>query len=717
MAHRIARSRYYLKLFVTLMAAGIAFTVPATARQVDSPKLSSGKLENLGSTWQQITLPHSYENMVVVATPQYGPEQLPAVVRIRNAAGSAFEISVQNPSNEPLSGYTAQYLVVEAGVYTLAEHGVKMEAARIVVAETDYTGKWTGQLAGFANAYSTPVVMGQVMTYNDARWSVFWSHGFGATNPPGFGFLYVGKHVGEDADQERLPEEVGYIVIEAGIGEINSETQRYAFQAIAGEDIVGGFAIDPPFSYAHDLNDSGFVVASLAGIDGGNGAWAVLWGDAPVANGLINLVSDEDQVGDDERNHTTEQAHVVILNVLQPAPQIASFTPLKGGVGTEIEVNGQFFSNVTSVSISGIPADFDVISSEEIEMAVPAGATSGPILIETAGGQVLSASSFEIFKSPVITAFSPDGGIRGSEVEIIGENFIEVRDVTFGGWSAPSYEVISETLILATVPSSSQTGRIRVRNVAGMATTPEVFIVLPSRQVSALSPARGEVGSTLQISGLGFLEVSSVLFSGNSASGASAVSDTALVVTVPQGARSGPVELVLSDGDTLRSSEPFIITFPEAILGENLCRLTAATVSQSTTLSFPTFACDGNVEGTLEDNTVARTEVETEAWWESDLKAVYPIDRINLWPPADCCEGGLADLFLFVSEQPFLSQSLSTTLADPDVSAYLMQGIAPGEPIIIDRPGRYVRIQHSETAALNLADAVAEFKISRKMVC
>lgn len=706
MALRILYVIIFLTGFGVIPGQGAAFQLSETRRAV-VPGLVSGKVENLGSVWQLVSLPYSYENMVVVATPQYGPEQLPAVVRVRNATGNSFEISIQNPSNEPLAGYTAQYLVVEAGIYTLAEHGVKMEAARTRVADTDYKGKWIGQPAGFSNAYTSPVVMGQVLTYNDPRWSVFWSHGFGATNPPGFGFLYIGKHVGEDPDQERLPEEVGYIVFEAGIGEINGDSHRYDFQAIAGEDIVGGFVVNPPFSYEHNLDDTGFVVASLAGIDGGNGAWAVLWGDAPIADGLINLVADEDQTIDDERNHTSEQAHAVIFNILQPAPQIISFTPSKGGIGTEINIQGQFFTNVTSVSISGIPVGYTVISPEEIEMIVPEGATSGPILIQTAGGLASSQSSFEIFKSPEITTFTPEEGVRGAEIDIIGENFIEVLDVTFGGWSSPSYEVISETLIRATVPSSSKTGRIRVRNVAGMATTPEVFVVLPSRQVTAFSPARGEIGSTLQMSGLGFLEAEAVIFSGDIATAVSVQSDTSLFATVPPNARSGPIELLLSDADTLRSSETFIVTFAEAQLGENLCRLTTATVSQSSNgppLAIPEKACDGLTEGLLATGSIAATDEENEAWWETDLKAVYPIDRIDLWAPTDCCEDSLMDLFVFVSEHPFLSQSLSTTLADPAVSAYLvneMNGIAS---VTTDRPGRYVRIQHGGTAALTLAE-------------
>jgi hypothetical protein len=55
------------------------------------------------------------------------------------------------------------------------------------------------------------------------------------------------------------------------------------------------------------------AIASMAGVDGTNGGWAVLYGVDPVTNGMLNLAIDEDQSADDERSHTAEQAGYVIF--------------------------------------------------------------------------------------------------------------------------------------------------------------------------------------------------------------------------------------------------------------------------------------------------------------------------------------------------------------------------------------------------------------------
>ena len=55
------------------------------------------------------------------------------------------------------------------------------------------------------------------------------------------------------------------------------------------------------------------AVTTMAGVDGGNGGWSYTYGAAPLATTTIDLVIDEDQVGDTERNHTTEQVGYVVF--------------------------------------------------------------------------------------------------------------------------------------------------------------------------------------------------------------------------------------------------------------------------------------------------------------------------------------------------------------------------------------------------------------------
>ncbi|MEM9446235.1 MAG: hypothetical protein AAGA18_12895 [Verrucomicrobiota bacterium] len=148
------------------------------------PKLQKGVLNNVGSSWVNVSLTESYSEMVVVATPNYDETQLPIVTRIRNANGSSFELKVQNPSGTTITGgYRVHYIVMEAGVYPGVQAGLIDRDTPTVAGKKD----WDQGLLEIplGRTYSNPPVMlGQVMTHNDPQWSVFWSRGAYRSDPP-----------------------------------------------------------------------------------------------------------------------------------------------------------------------------------------------------------------------------------------------------------------------------------------------------------------------------------------------------------------------------------------------------------------------------------------------------------------------------------------------------------------------------------------------------
>jgi len=86
------------------------------------------------------------------------------------------------------------------------------------------------------------------------------------------------------------------------------------YTAGIGGDNVRGIGNNPPYFYpVAGLSASTTAVTSLAGMDGANGGWAVLYGEIPVLADGIDLAVDEDQVQDTERNHTTEQIGYIVL--------------------------------------------------------------------------------------------------------------------------------------------------------------------------------------------------------------------------------------------------------------------------------------------------------------------------------------------------------------------------------------------------------------------
>ncbi len=129
--------------------------------------------------------------------------------------------------------------------------------------------------------------------------------------------------------------------------------------------------------------------------------------------------------------------------------------------------------------------------------------------------------------------------------------------------------------------------------------------------------------------------------------------------------------------------------------------------SQSSTLagSAASRAVDGNTDGNWSASSVTHTDYDYNAWWQVDLGSVQPISSIDIWPRTDCCSSRLSAFYVFVSDTPFISTSVSTTLVQPGVSAYYMAGAAVDVTSFgIGRTGRYVRVQLSGDNYLSLAE-------------
>jgi len=55
------------------------------------------------------------------------------------------------------------------------------------------------------------------------------------------------------------------------------------------------------------------AITSMAGVDGGNGGWAYVYGPTMALSTSLYLAIDEDQVRDGERSHTKEQVGYVVF--------------------------------------------------------------------------------------------------------------------------------------------------------------------------------------------------------------------------------------------------------------------------------------------------------------------------------------------------------------------------------------------------------------------
>ena len=291
-----------------------------------------GGVVTADGTHVTVGLVNTYDSPVVVCSVQYANNTTPVVARVSNVTSTSFDLRLQNPSDQTVAAENVSYLVIEEGIWTV--DGVKIEAQKYLSTVTDEDGSWVGEAQSYGQSYINPVVVGQVMSENDPAWSVFWCQGGALEDPPSPSALVTGKTVCEDTNVVRADETVGFIVFEGGHGTIGG----VEFEAFLGADTVAGAGDTPPYSYTFGTAFSAaptVAVTTMAGVDGANGAWAQTHGSTMATATTLYLSVDEDQIGDAERGHTTEQVGYTVFAAPfatsgQPTPPLGACCLLDG---------------------------------------------------------------------------------------------------------------------------------------------------------------------------------------------------------------------------------------------------------------------------------------------------------------------------------------------------------------------------------------------------
>ena len=287
--------------------------------EVITSDLEYQRISGVGYSWQTVNLGNSYSDAIVVCTNVLANKtDNEAVVRIRNINSSNFQVKIQHPNDSDPGYSTDVYCIIsDEGSYTIP---FKYEAHKVLSDNTNGNtspNNWSAARAeevtgSVTQSYTKPAVLGQVMSYNDHRFSVFWSFNCQNRNRRPFqsnNRICVGKHVGQ-IGQTRNNETLGYFVAEAGIYEL----EDFSMAVNYGGDSIRGIGNNPPYSYTLDKAYTDGIVHQEAE-DGGQGGWAVLYGAAPFGTSLDMGIDEETVQGDTTRTHTTEEvAYWVMLN-------------------------------------------------------------------------------------------------------------------------------------------------------------------------------------------------------------------------------------------------------------------------------------------------------------------------------------------------------------------------------------------------------------------
>ena len=94
---------------------------------------------------------------------------------------------------------------------------------------------------------------------------------------------------------------------------------------------------------------------------------------------------------------TTPSGTLNSNKVFRVLPQLLSFSPPSGPVGTQVTITGVSLTQTTGVGFGDyVPAPFIVTSDTQVTATIPEGAKTGPLAIQTQGGTAISSATFTV---------------------------------------------------------------------------------------------------------------------------------------------------------------------------------------------------------------------------------------------------------------------------------------------------------------------------------
>ncbi|MGE3856576.1 MAG: beta strand repeat-containing protein [Dehalococcoidia bacterium] len=251
-----------------------------------------------------------------------------------------------------------------------------------------------------------------------------------------------------------------------------------------------------------------------------------------------------------------------------PAPTVTTVAPATGtsAGGTAITVTGTGFRAGATVRVGGLALATSVVlvDANTITAVTPAGLVGANAVTITntdaQTGTLAAGFTYTAAAAPAITSVAPTSGTvaGGTVITITGSGFVSGATVTVGGTAATSVTVVNATTITATTPATSTSGAatIAVTNPdsqSGSLASGYTYNPLAAPTVTAVSPATGPAagGTSITVTGTGFVSGASVSIGGVAASSVVVVTSTSITAITPQRpAGVVPVTVTNSDGQS-----------------------------------------------------------------------------------------------------------------------------------------------------------------------
>jgi hypothetical protein len=320
----------------------------------------------------------------------------------------------------------------------------------------------------------------------------------------------------------------------------------------------------------------------------------------------------------------------------QSAPTLSYTNPVNGPVGTSVTIVGNYFGATqgsSTITFNGTAATPTSWSNTQVVAPVPAGATTGPVVV-TVGGVASNKVNFTVGTPPTISYTKPVNGPVGTSVTIVGNYFgvpQGMSTITFNGTAATPTSW-SNTQVVAPVPGGATTGPVVV-TVGGVASNKVNFTVGTPPTISYTNPIDGPVGTSITIVGnyFGATQASSTVTFNGTAATPTSWSNAQIVAPVPNGASTGPV--VITAGGMASNRVNFIVGTPPTISYTNPID---GPVGTSITIAGNYF---GSAQGTS-TITFNGTAATPTSW--SNTQIVVPVPNGASTGPVVITAGGMA---------------------------------------------------------------------------
>lgn len=262
----------------------------------------------------------------------------------------------------------------------------------------------------------------------------------------------------------------------------------------------------------------------------------IFW-TAPQTAGLATISA---RVTDSRNAEGIVDVGIAVGGIKTAVLRVTAIEPAAAGVGSRISLKGSGFGEDKSqiqISFNGTAAVVHEVSDGEILTEVPAGATTGLLLLIKNEFEK-SAGIFTVTDSDI--SLSPSYGPPGTSIAISGKDFGLRKDGSQVQVNGNAATIISwsDSEIIATVPEGTTSGVVNVQigeknRLAGFFRVTRVF------EISSITTS---VGASITISGEGWgsaINGSTLSFAGPAAAIIDSWSDEKIVLKVPAGAITG----------------------------------------------------------------------------------------------------------------------------------------------------------------------------------